>query len=68
MVWLLGSSALALPECNPDVLDEHTAIVDAIEASDPVVAADAIRHHAKTATSAAAKKAGLTVKVQTSAR
>ena len=67
-MWLLGSSAQAMMERIPDVLDKHNAIVDAIEASDPVVAADAIRHHAKTAANAAAKKAGLTVKVQTSAR
>ena len=57
-MWLLGSSALALPERIPDALDEHAAIVDAIEAGDPVVAANAIRHHVKTTAKAAAKNAG----------
>ncbi len=44
-MWPPRSSTLALPERIPDILDEHTAIVDPVEAGDPVVAADAIRHH-----------------------
>ena len=44
-IWPPRRSTLALPERIPDILDEHTAIVDPVEAGDPVVAAKAIRHH-----------------------
>lgn len=44
-MWLLGSAALALPERSPDVLEEHTALVDVIEAGDPKAAVRAIRRH-----------------------
>lgn len=57
-MWLLGSSALALPERIPDVLDEHTAIVDAIEAGDAAAARRAIQRHVKVTARAAAAKAG----------
>lgn len=46
-MWLLGSSALALPERIPDVLEEHTAVVDAIEAGDVRAAKDAVRRHVR---------------------
>ena len=57
-MWLRGSSALALPERIPDVLDEHAAIVDAIEADNPDADAKAIKHHATTTAKAAAKRPG----------
>ncbi len=44
-LWLLGSTALALPERAPHVLKEHLAVVDAIEAHDPDRADQAIRRH-----------------------
>ena len=57
-MWLLGSSALALPERIPDVLEEHAAIVDAIEAGDAGAAKRAIKSHVRTTAKAAAAKAG----------
>lgn len=44
-LWLMGSAALALPERSPSVLEEHRAVVDAIEKADPDAAAAAIQHH-----------------------
>lgn len=44
-LWLMGSAALALPERAPTVLQEHRAVVDAVEAGDPEAAAAAIRYH-----------------------
>jgi GntR family transcriptional regulator, rspAB operon transcriptional repressor len=44
-LWLMGSAALALPERGPTVLQEHRAVVDAIEASDPDAAMAAIQYH-----------------------
>lgn len=52
-MWLLGRSALALPERIPDVLDEHTAVVDAIEAGDAGAARDAIQAHVRISAEAA---------------
>ncbi len=52
-MWLLGSVALALPQRAPDVLKEHTAVVDAIEAHDVEAAVAAIRAHLKATARAA---------------
>jgi DNA-binding GntR family transcriptional regulator len=44
-MWLIGSTALSVPERIPAVLAEHRTIVDAIAAHDPAAAADAVRTH-----------------------
>lgn len=44
-MWLIGSTALGVPERIPAVLAEHRAIVDAIAAHDPAAAANAVRLH-----------------------
>ncbi|CAN5378742.1 MAG: GntR family transcriptional regulator [Acidimicrobiia bacterium] len=44
-MWLMGSTALALPERSPTVLKEHLAVVNAIEAGNPAAAVRAIRRH-----------------------
>ncbi|ADB52780.1 GntR family transcriptional regulator [Conexibacter woesei] len=44
-MWLTGSLALSIGERAPHVLEEHTAIVDAIAARDPRAARRAIREH-----------------------
>jgi DNA-binding GntR family transcriptional regulator len=56
-MWLLGSSALALPERIPDVLEEHTAVVDAIEAGDARAAKNAIQRHVRVSAKAADARA-----------
>ncbi|MGH9167415.1 MAG: GntR family transcriptional regulator [Acidimicrobiia bacterium] len=44
-MWLIGSTALSLPQRGPAVLSEHAAIVDAIADGDSKGAARALRHH-----------------------
>jgi GntR family transcriptional regulator, rspAB operon transcriptional repressor len=44
-MWLLGSNAFRTPHRTEAVLDEHTAIVDAIEAHDPKAAVRAVKTH-----------------------
>ncbi|MEX2024524.1 MAG: GntR family transcriptional regulator [Thermoleophilaceae bacterium] len=44
-MWLMGSLALSIGERTPHVVDEHAAIVDAIEAHDPEAAVDRLRQH-----------------------
>ncbi|WP_458686355.1 GntR family transcriptional regulator [Nocardia tengchongensis] len=44
-MWLIGFEALKLPCRLEAVVTEHRAIVDAIEASDPELAANAARQH-----------------------
>lgn len=44
-MWLLGTNAFLSPHRVEQALDEHTAIVDAIEAHDPKAAARALRTH-----------------------
>ncbi len=56
-MWLLGSSALALPERIPTVLEEHAAILHAIEAGDAAAARRAVKRHVKRSAAAAAAKA-----------
>lgn len=45
ILWLSGGVALAAPHRHPDVLAEHTRIVDAIEAGDGEAAVMALREH-----------------------
>jgi DNA-binding GntR family transcriptional regulator len=44
-MWLLGTNAFLAPNRVEATLDEHTAIVDAIEAHDPKAAVRAVRTH-----------------------
>ena len=44
-MWLLGTNAFLTPNRVQAALDEHTAIVDAIEAHDPKAAVRAVRTH-----------------------
>lgn len=44
-MWLLGANAFRAPHRTEEVLEEHAAIVDAIEAHDPEAAARAVRTH-----------------------
>ena len=52
-MWLIGSSALLVGERTRIVLDEHAAIVRAVEAHDPDAAAEAMRIHLKATAEAA---------------
>lgn len=59
MLWLAGGKAIATPHRRPEVLAEHRAIVDAIEAGDGDAAADALRVHLRNTQQAiAASRAG----------
>jgi DNA-binding GntR family transcriptional regulator len=44
-MWLLGTNAFRAPHRSEEVLEEHAAIVDAIEAHDAEGAAQAVRKH-----------------------
>jgi DNA-binding GntR family transcriptional regulator len=44
-MWLIGGAALELPARTPDVIAEHTEIVDAIEAGDARAAVRAAKRH-----------------------
>ena len=45
IIWLAGLDAISLPERSKDVLAEHRAILDRIEAHDPAGAAKSMRSH-----------------------
>jgi DNA-binding GntR family transcriptional regulator len=51
-MWLIGSTALVVPERLPHILEEHTAVVDGIESGDPDAAETAIRFHISTTSTA----------------
>jgi DNA-binding GntR family transcriptional regulator len=51
-MWLIGSTALVVPERLPHILDEHSAVVDGIESGDPDSAEAAIRFHIATTSTA----------------
>ena len=52
-MWLIGTTTLALPERSPHVLEEHTAVVDAVAAGNADEAEAAIRFHISTTSTAA---------------
>jgi DNA-binding FadR family transcriptional regulator len=51
-MWLIGSTAMVVPERLPHILEEHTAVVDGIESGDPDAAETAIRFHISTTSTA----------------
>ena len=51
-MWLIGSTAMVVPERLPHILEEHSAVVDGIESGDPDAAEAAIRYHIATTSTA----------------
>ncbi len=58
-MWLIGTTTLALPERSPHVLEEHTAVVDALADGNADEAEAAIRFHISTTSTAAGTTAGV---------
>ncbi|WP_432838705.1 GntR family transcriptional regulator [Dactylosporangium sp. CA-092794] len=51
-MWLMGSAALRVHDRTSSIIDEHTAIVDAISGGDIATAVSAVHHHLETTAAA----------------